>query len=266
MKPLQAYLVGGSVRDGLLGLPGQDRDWVVVGSTEGDLLARGFTAVGRDFPVFLHPETHEEYALARRWAGLSGGAWEHSPEISLEEDLACRDLTVNALAERPDGSLVDPFGGRRDLEARVLRHVGDAFVADPLRVLRVARFAAQLSPLGFTVAPETLELMAELTGSGCLASLVADRVWKELHRSLALPVPHPFFGVLADCGALDVVFPELVPSALGAEDRPLSALRAATVLGPSPLLRFASLAQALPSSDGDLVAGFCRRVRAPRQY
>ena len=210
---MQTYLVGGAIRDRLLGLPAGDRDFVVVGATQEEMLARGFKPVGRDFPVFLHPDTSEEYALARTerksGRGYRGFVVDADPSVTLEEDLARRDFTINAIAEREDGTLVDPFGGARDVDARVLRHVGPAFVEDPLRVLRAARFMARFASQGFTVAPETRELMREMAASGELAELVPERVWQELVRALASPTPSAFLRTLHECGALAVVLPEI---------------------------------------------------------
>src|ERR1700730_281307 len=184
---MQVYLVGGAVRDALLGLPVKERDWVVVGSTRDELLRLKYREVGRDFPVFLHPQSHEEYALARLerkvGPGYRGFRVEFGPEVTLEEDLARRDLTINAIAQSPDGTLFDPHGGRRDLEARVLRHVSPAFVEDPVRVLRVARFAARFAPLGFQVAPETLALMRAMVERREVDALVPERVWQENEKA-----------------------------------------------------------------------------------
>src|SRR6202161_2512038 len=181
---MQVYLVGGAVRDGLLGQTVKERDWVVVGGTREELLRLGFREVGRDFPVFLHPDTHDEYALARLerkvGPGYRGFTVEFGPGVSLEEDLARRDLTINAMARAPDGTLIDPHGGKRDLDARLLRHVSPAFVEDPVRVLRAARFAARLSALGFRLAPEKRGLTRLLVGNGEINSLVPERVWREM--------------------------------------------------------------------------------------
>jgi tRNA nucleotidyltransferase (CCA-adding enzyme) len=210
---MKTYLVGGAVRDRLLGLPPGDRDHVVVGETQESMLAKGFKPVGRDFPVFLHPDTGEEYALARTERksarGHRGFVVDADPSVTLEDDLARRDFTVNAIAQDEHGALVDPCGGARDLEARVLRHVGPAFAEDPLRVLRAARFMARFAPLGFTIAEETLALMRTMVDSGELAELVAERVWQELSRALAAPRPSAFLRCLRDCGALRVVLPEV---------------------------------------------------------
>jgi tRNA nucleotidyltransferase (CCA-adding enzyme) len=208
---LQAYVVGGAVRDQLLGRPVHDRDWVVVGSTPERMLAAGFRQVGRDFPVFLHPRTQEEYALARTERksapGYRGFQVHADASVTLEDDLSRRDLSINAIAMRTDGSLVDPFGGQADLRAGVLRHVSPAFVEDPVRILRVARFAARLA--GFEVAPQTLALMREMVDSGEVDALVSERVWQELARALMEPRPSRFFEVLRDCGALRRLLPEV---------------------------------------------------------
>jgi tRNA nucleotidyltransferase (CCA-adding enzyme) len=210
---MQVYLVGGAVRDALLGLPVKERDWVVVGGTRQELLDLNYREVGRDFPVFLHPDTKEEYALARLERkvapGYRGFDVAFGPDVTLEEDLARRDLTINAMARAADGSLVDPFGGRRDLDSRTLRHVSEAFVEDPVRVLRVARFAARFAPLGFSVAPETLELMRTLVSRGEVEALVPERVWQESEKALREPAASVFFRVLRDCGALQAVYPEI---------------------------------------------------------
>ncbi|RBM49621.1 multifunctional CCA addition/repair protein [Vibrio tarriae] len=210
---MQIYLVGGAVRDQLLQLPVYDRDWVVVGSSPQAMLAAGFQAVGKDFPVFLHPNSKEEHALARTerktGVGYTGFACHYAPDVTLEEDLLRRDLTINAMAQDNSGQLIDPYGGQRDLAAKVLRHVSPAFVEDPLRVLRVARFAAKLHHLGFTVAKETRQLMAKIAQSGELQHLTAERVWQEWHKSLSTHHPEVFLQVLRDCGALAVVLPEI---------------------------------------------------------
>jgi tRNA nucleotidyltransferase (CCA-adding enzyme) len=210
---MQVYLVGGAVRDRLLGRPLADRDHVVVGATPEELLAAGYRPVGKDFPVFLHPESKDEYALARTerksGRGYHGFTFHAGPEVTLEDDLRRRDLTINAMAEDERGLVIDPYGGRRDLEARLLRHVSPAFVEDPLRVLRVARFLARYAPLGFRVADETLDLMREIARSGELEHLVPERVWQETRRALEEPAPGAFVRVLHESGALAVVFPEL---------------------------------------------------------
>lgn len=208
---MKTYVVGGAVRDRLLGLPVADRDHVVVGATPEAMIALGYTPVGRDFPVFLHPESHEEYALARTerksGPGYRGFVVHAAPEVTLEQDLGRRDLTINAIAEAADGSLIDPYGGRRDLAAKVFRHVGDAFAEDPVRILRVARFAARFAD--FAVAPETLELMRRMVDAGEVDALVPERVWQEVARGLMEAKPSRMFAVLRDCGALARLFPEI---------------------------------------------------------
>lgn len=205
------YIVGGAVRDRLLGLPVQDRDWVVVGATPEQMLAQGFKPVGKDFPVFLHPHNREEYALARTERktapGYKGFVFHTAATVTLEEDLIRRDLTINAIAEAPDGTLIDPFGGRRDLAARVLRHVSPAFAEDPVRILRVARFAARFPD--FTVAPETMALMRGMVSAGEVDHLVAERVWQELARGLMGERPSRLLVVLRECGALARILPEV---------------------------------------------------------
>ncbi|UXI00967.1 multifunctional CCA addition/repair protein [Photobacterium sp. TY1-4] len=210
---MQTYLVGGAVRDALLGLTVTDKDWVVVGATPEQMLDLGYTQVGSDFPVFLHPKTKQEFALARTerksGQGYTGFICHFDPEVTLEQDLQRRDLTINAIAQTADGTLVDPYHGQQDLESRLLRHVSPAFVEDPLRVLRVARFAARFAHLGFTVAPETLALMQEMVVTGELAALTPERVWKEWEKSLSSANPEVFLKVLRQCGALGVVMPEI---------------------------------------------------------
>ena len=210
---MQIYKVGGAVRDRLLGRPVTDIDWVVVGATAEEMLARGFRPVGSDFPVFLHPQSGEEYALARTerksGRGYGGFIFHASPEVTLEEDLIRRDLTINAMAEDEHGQLTDPYHGQDDLKNRLLRHVSPAFAEDPLRVLRVARFAARYADLGFTVAAPTLELMHQLSASGELQALTAERTWKEISRALMEDQPQVFIQVLRDCGALQVLMPEV---------------------------------------------------------
>ncbi|HET9863977.1 MAG TPA: multifunctional CCA addition/repair protein, partial [Steroidobacteraceae bacterium] len=277
---MQVYLVGGAVRDRLLGRAVQERDWVVVGARPEDLERQGFIPVGRDFPVFLHPETKEEYALARLERkvapGYRGFTTEFSPQVTLEDDLRRRDLTINAMAEDAAGNIVDPYGGRRDLEARRLRHVSQAFAEDPVRILRVARFAARYAPLGFQVAEETLALMRGMVDAGEADALVAERVWTETEKALAEPRPDVFIRVLRDCGALRVIFPEI--DALFGVPQPekwhpevdtgvhqLMALRAAVALGGGVPARFAVLmhdlgkgatpAEVLPSHYGHEDAG-----------
>jgi len=210
---MRSYLVGGAVRDRLLGLNGSDRDYVVVGATPEQMAAAGYRPVGKDFPVFLHPQTGEEYALARTERktapGYRGFAFHADPEVTLEADLARRDFTINAIAEDEAGTLVDPYGGARDLRARVLRHVSPAFAEDPVRILRGARFLARFAPLGFTVAPQTLELMRAMVANGEVDHLVAERVWQELVRALAEARPSACIGLLRECGALVRLLPEV---------------------------------------------------------
>ncbi|WP_370314617.1 multifunctional CCA addition/repair protein [Thalassolituus sp.] len=210
---MQVYLVGGAVRDHLLGRPVKDNDWVVTGATPEDMIKLGYEQVGADFPVFLHPETHEEYALARTerksGKGYQGFVCDFSSGVTLEDDLLRRDLTINAMAQADDGSIIDPHNGQADLEARLLRHVSPAFQEDPLRVLRVARFAARFADAGFSVAPETLTLMKTMVEAGELEHLVAERVWTETQRALLEDQPAVYFQVLRECGALAAWFPEL---------------------------------------------------------
>ena len=259
---MQVYLVGGAVRDGLLGLPVKERDWVVVGGTREELERLGYRAVGRDFPVFLHPETHEEYALARRERktapGYRGFSVEFGPEVTLEEDLSRRDLTINAMARATDGALVDPYGGQRDLTLRLLRHVSPAFVEDPVRVLRVARFAARLAPLGFRLASETAALMRRMVDNGEINSLVSERVWREMQRALGEAHPEQFFEVLQDSGALAVLLPELD---WRAAER--ATMQRAARLSAEPSVRFAALlADAAPQA----ITALSERLRVPNDY
>jgi tRNA nucleotidyltransferase (CCA-adding enzyme) len=213
MSALRIYLVGGAVRDRLLGRDVADRDYVVVGATPDEMSRLGYRPIGRDFPVFLHPETREEYALARTerksGRGYHGFVFSTDPSVTLEQDLERRDLTINAMAENDDGTLVDPFGGARDIEARTLRHVSPAFAEDPVRVLRVARFAARYAPLGFRVADDTLALMRRMVDDGEVEHLVPERVWAETKKALAEPAPSAFVQTLRACGALRTLFPEI---------------------------------------------------------
>jgi tRNA nucleotidyltransferase (CCA-adding enzyme) len=295
---MQIYLVGGAVRDELLNLPARERDWVVVGARPEDLLARGFKPVGKDFPVFLHPQTGEEYALARTerktGPGYRGFETLFAPDVTLEQDLERRDLTINAIAKDPDsGALIDPFGGQRDLDDRTLRHVSPAFVEDPLRVLRVARFAARFAQLGFRVAPETLSLMREIAARGELDALVSERVWQETQRALEMPTPARFFEVLRDANALPVIFPELhalfgVPQPerwhpeIDSGVHTLMVLEQAAKLSADPVVRFAALTHDLgkgttPPSEWPrhiaheqrgvaLIEKLCDRLRVPNAY
>ncbi len=250
---MQIYRVGGAVRDRLLGLPVQDIDWVVVGATVDDMLARGFQQVGKDFPVFLHPQTHEEYALARTERksghGYTGFTVHASPDVTLEEDLLRRDLTINAMAEDEAGGVIDPFNGQADLAARVLRHVSPAFTEDPVRILRLARFAARFD---FAVAPETMTLMRQMVEAGEVDHLVAERVWQEISRGLMEEKPARMFEILRECGALARIAPE-IDTLFGVPERPdyhpegdsgvhtLLVLQAAVGLGLSLAGRFAAL-------------------------
>lgn len=210
---MQIFLVGGAVRDELLGIPVVDRDWCVVGATPEEMVEKGFKPVGKDFPVFLHPQTGEEYALARTErktaSGYHGFAFNTSPDVTIEEDLSRRDLTINAMARDEQGNIIDPFNGLQDLNDRLLRHVSEAFVEDPVRILRAARFAARFHHLGFSIAPETLERMREIVAAGETDELVPDRVWKETQKALTGRDARVFFENLRACGALAVVYPEI---------------------------------------------------------
>jgi len=253
---MEVYLVGGAVRDELLGLPVRERDWVVVGATPDEMVRAGYTAVGRDFPVFLHPVTREEHALARTerktGRGYRGFEVHCAPGVTLEDDLSRRDLTINAMARDADGRLIDPWGAAADLERRVLRHVSPAFVEDPVRILRVARFAARFADLGFTVAAETLELMRHICESGEADALVAERVWRETQRALGEPRPDAFLATLRACGALAHIFPELdrlfgVPQPerwhpeIDTGEHLLGVMRAVAKLTDNPRVRFAAM-------------------------
>ena len=260
---MKTYVVGGAIRDRLLGLPGADRDHVVVGATVDEMLAAGFKAVGRDFPVFLHPETHEEFALARTERkvapGYAGFVFHADPTVSLEADLERRDLTINAMAEdEADGRLTDPFGGQRDVAARLFRHVGPAFVEDPVRLLRVARFAARFAD--FAIAPETLALMRRMTADGEVDALVPERVWQEIARGLMEATPSRMIDVLRDTGALSRLLPEMEASlAAGTDLR--TALDRAAAAGCSLAVRFAVLMQAVAP---EAVEAACTRLAVPR--
>lgn len=210
---MKVYRVGGAIRDELLGLPIKDRDWVVTGSTPEAMIEQGYKPIGKDFPVFLHPTSKQEFALARTERkvarGYAGFNFNTDPKITIEQDLARRDLTINAIAQDNKGHLIDPFNGQQDIENRVLRHVSDAFVEDPVRVLRVARFAARFAELGFSIATETLELMHQIATSGELDALVPERVWSEMDKALSEQDPQVFFTSLRDCGVLKILFPEI---------------------------------------------------------
>jgi tRNA nucleotidyltransferase (CCA-adding enzyme) len=294
---MQVFLVGGAVRDDMLALPIKERDWVVVGATPDQMRALGFRQVGKDFPVFLHPETHEEYALARTERktapGYRGFEVDAAPDISLEDDLRRRDLTINAMARDAEGGLIDPFGGARDLAARRLRHVSEAFAEDPVRILRIARFAARYDKLGFRVAAETLELMRRMVNGGEVDALVPERVWAETLKALSEPAPGRFIEVLRECGALARVFPEIdrlfgVPQP--AQHHPeidtgthlLLCLQQAVRLGADPIVIFAVLVHDLGKGvtpreqwprhlgheerGAELVQTFCRRLRLPNEH
>ncbi len=294
---VEVYLVGGAVRDKLLGIPVYDQDWVVVGATAEQMLNAGYSPIGKDFPVFLHPKTKQEYALARTerktGQGYKGFECFFSPDVTLEEDLLRRDLTINAIAMDSQGVLYDPYGGQQDLQDRILRHVSEAFVEDPLRVLRVARFAAKLAPLGFRVADETLQLMQSIAASGELSALTAERVWQEWHKSLLTPAPQQFLAVLRQCGALAVVLPEI--DALFGVPQPekwhpeidtgihtLLVAEQAAKLSSSAVVRFAAQVHDLgkgvtPPSEWPshkmhchtglkLIKQLCERVRVPNEF
>jgi len=289
------YLVGGAVRDTILNRPVKDRDWVVVGATPTEMITQGYQQVGKDFPVFLHPTTKEEYALARKESksGIGHKAFEFdaSNQVSLEEDLLRRDLTINAMAEDTNGKIIDPFNGQQDIQLKVLRHVSPAFAEDPLRVLRVARFAARYAELGFTLAPETRDIMTAITDSGELLSLSAERVWQETYKALSESRARVYFEVLHTCGALQALFPELaalqgVPQRaeyhpeIDTFDHVLRALDQACLLTDSPEIRFAVLTHDLgkgitpkallprhhghENSGSPLVKALCKRYKVPQ--
>ena len=294
---MKVYEVGGSVRDSLLGLPNADRDWVVVGATAGQLEADGYRQVGRDFPVFLHPQTGEEYALARTerkvGPGYKGFAVHADVSVTLEQDLQRRDLTINAIAKDRDGRIIDPYGGQQDIEGRRLRHVSAAFTEDPLRVLRVARFAARLAPLGFKVADETAELIEEIVANGELEALQPERIWQETAKALVTETPAVFFETLKTSGALAAVFPEIarlwgVPQPprwhpeIDTGVHTMLALAQSVELSDDPTVRFAVLvhdlgkgttpAEIWPSHRGhegrsvELIRALCARLRIPKRF
>ena len=262
---MKSYLVGGALRDRLLGLPVVERDWVVVGATVAEMEQQGFRQVEAEFPVFMHPQSGEEYALARTEtktaSGYAGFRVECEPEITLQQDLKRRDLTINAMAEDEDGNLIDLFGGREDLEQRALRHISPAFAEDPVRLLRLARFAAKLD---FDVAAETQALLQEMAASGELQALQPERVWREMERALGEWYPWRFFEVLQDAGALEILLPEL---AAALEQRPetVAALQLVATSSKNSVVRFAVVMWAVVAVGGDLDR-FCRRLRAPRGY
>ncbi|WP_028762276.1 multifunctional CCA addition/repair protein [Shewanella colwelliana] len=294
---MKIYLVGGAVRDQLLQLPIKDRDFMVVGSTPQEMLQLGYKQVGKDFPVFLHPKTQQEYALARTErktaAGYGGFSCYAAPDVTIEEDLLRRDLTINAIAQDDAGNLVDPYGGQRDIERRQLRHVSDAFVEDPLRVLRVARFAARFHHLGFSVAPETLTLMQTIAASGELQALTPERVFLELDKALSCQSPQVFIEVLRQCHALPILFPEIealfgVPQPekwhpeIDTGTHTLMVLEQSAALSSNNAVRFAALVhdlgkalspkESLPKHHGHGQKGLapikalCERIRVPNEY
>ncbi len=294
---MQRYLVGGAVRDQLLNYPVKEKDWVVVGATAVEMLALGYQQVGRDFPVFLHPETRDEHALARTERksapGYRGFEVHASPDVTLEEDLVRRDLTINAMAQDEQGHIIDPYHGQRDLELKLLRHVSPAFSEDPVRILRVARFAARYAHLGFRVADETMELMRQMVADGEVDALVAERVWQEFHRALGERHPETFLQTLRECDALKVILPEIdalfgVPQPV--EHHPeidtgihtLMVLQQACRLSAEPITRFAALChdfgkaltpkEEWPSHHGHEAGGvkpvqqLCKRLRVPNEF
>ncbi|MCK4865311.1 MAG: multifunctional CCA addition/repair protein [Gammaproteobacteria bacterium] len=294
---MEIYLVGGCVRDQLLGLETKDRDWVVVGASPEEMLKQDYRQVGKDFPVFLHPETNEEYALARTERktapGYSGFSFHAAADVTLEEDLIRRDLTINAIAQSDNGDLIDPFNGQADLKEKILRHVSPAFVEDPVRILRVARFAARFADLGFTIADETQKLMAEMVNNGEVDSLVPERVWQETIRALTENTPARYFEVLRDCGALTILFPEIdrlwgVPQPekhhpeIDTGVHTMMVLTQAAKLSSNPKVRFAALVHDLgkgttakskwpkhiahESRGVPLVNALCNRYKIPNDY
>ncbi len=294
---MQIYQVGGAVRDKLLGLPVQDHDWVVIGATPEQMLNQGYKQVGRDFPVFLHPNTHEEYALARTerktGPGYTGFDFHAAPDVSLEEDLVRRDLTINAIAMAKDGEIIDPFNGQQDLAQKILRHVSPAFAEDPVRILRLARFYARFAPLGFTIADETQALMQQMVSNGEVDALVPERVWQESQRALGEQQPRAFFEALRNCGALARIFPEIdslfgVPQTethhpeIDTGIHTLMVLDQACQISPEPRVRFAALLHDLgkattpenewPRHIGHearslpLIRQLCQRLRVPNDF
>lgn len=271
---MKVYLVGGAVRDKLLGLPIKERDWVVTGATAEEMKKLGYQQVGKEFPVFLHPKTREEYALARKEckieAGYKGFIFDTSTHVLLRDDLNRRDLTINAMAyDQDNDEIIDPYGGQQDIQNKILRHVSSAFVEDPVRVLRIGRFWARYAHLGFTIAPETMQLMCNMVKAGEVNALIAERVWKELERALAEKNPEKFFEVLAQCGALSILFPHLNVKGPG-----INALIAAKNISPSPLIRYAALVHAMPEDINEpkpedrkqVIAALNARYRLPNTY
>ncbi len=294
---MQTYLVGGYVRDKLLGLETKDRDWVVVGATAEDMLRLNYRQVGKDFPVFLHPQSNEEYALARTerktGPGYTGFDFNASSKVTLEQDLMRRDLTINAIAMDEDGNLIDPFHGQEDIRNRILRHISPAFAEDPVRILRIARFAARFAELGFRIADETMLLMQQMVKNGEIDALVAERVWQETRRALEEKVPARFFEVLRQCGALQKLFPEIdrlfgVPQPekyhpeIDTGIHTMMVLTQAARLSPDPQVRFAALVHDLGKGTTPreqwprhieheargvpLVEALCDRYRIPNDY
>lgn len=294
---MKCFLVGGAVRDDLLGINITERDWVVIGSNEQEMLSLGFSKVGKDFPVFIHPVSKEEYALARTERktakGYYGFKCDFSPDITLEEDLMRRDVTINALAKDELGNIIDPFGGRRDLENKILRHISPAFIEDPIRVLRVARFAAKFANFGFKVATETLDLMKEIVNRQELHHVTPERVWKEMEKALVTDAPEQFFLILRECGALAIIFPEL--DKLWGVPQPVKwhpevdtgihivlALQQVSKLTKDPRIKFAVLCHdlgkgltpqaILPKHYGhegvgvDLINNWCKKYKVPNNY
>ncbi len=265
---MDIFLVGGAVRDELLGLPVKDRDWVVTGATPEQMADQGFRPVGQDFPVFLHPKTHEEYALARTERksghGYSGFVFHTSPNITLEEDLLRRDLTINAIAKDDNGKLVDPYNGQQDLENKILRHVSPAFREDPLRILRVARFAARFAQQGFTIAPETLILMQDMVAEGEAAWLVAERVWQETHRALESDTPALYFQALSQCHALKVVMPEVDELFQTTDSPSAQALNLSAQEQQSAIVRFATAI--CTANNTQNVKALCKRMKVPTLF
>ncbi len=297
LADVKVYQVGGAVRDKLLGLPVKDHDWVVVGATPQQLLDQGYKQVGKDFPVFLHPHTKEEYALARTerktGPGYTGFSFHAAPDVTLEDDLIRRDLTINALAMGPDGEIIDPFGGQQDLAAKKLRHVSDAFAEDPVRILRVARFYSRYAAQGFTIADETIELMRNMVANGEVDALVAERVWTETQRALEEKQPSHFFLALRACGALARLYPEIdalfgVPQPekhhpeIDAGVHTMMVLTQAARLSSDAKVRFAALLHDLGKGttppaqwprhighekrSADLAKQLCERIKAPKEY
>jgi tRNA nucleotidyltransferase (CCA-adding enzyme) len=294
---MKKFLVGGAVRDKLLNYPVKERDWVVVGETPDSMIKKGFRPVGKDFPVFLHPESGEEYALARTERktapGYKGFAVHASPDVSLEQDLMRRDLTINALAMTPEGEIIDPYGGQNDIDNRIFRHISPAFAEDPVRILRVARFAARYSHLGFTLAKETRELMQQMVTAGEVDHLVPERVWAELFKALSEKSPSAFFYTLKDCSALARIFPEIhslfgVPQPekhhpeIDTGVHVMLCLEQAATLSSSPEVRFAALVHDLgkavspkenwPHHYGHeqnglpILENLCARLRVPNAF